>query len=251
MTPEELAPVWEAYWSGPRPLTYERYLYVEAAHEVLVRQFLPLANYHARQALAKAPVHQNAEDIHSYAHHGLLDAISKFRPDAGAKFETYATRRIRGQIMDGQRKDDPLTRSSRGRVKLMVRAIEALWIGLGREPTEQEIATQTQALATRPSEVLSVDEVRLAVLEQQSMTAELDESDSAGPMESEAELNAQISEVSALVAQRLARMPGRERAFTLLFYCDERTMTEAGDELELGSDWCSRTKNNVLIAIRG
>jgi RNA polymerase sigma factor for flagellar operon FliA len=244
MTPEELAPFWQELWAGN-----------ESAREVLVRQFLPLANYLARRALSKAPPHQDAEDIHSYAHHGLLDAISKFRPDAGAKFETYATRRIQGAILDGQRFQDPLTRSARRAVKVMEVAVDELWTQLGREPTVTEIAAKAG---------LTENQIRHARLEQQTMNASLEvlEGKDFGTddylidsrmehhsNEGDAEVHAQVQEVATMVAQRLAHMPGRERAFTLLFYCDHLSMKESGEQLDLGSDWCNKTRSSVLSAI--
>lgn len=234
MTPEELAPVWEAYWAGDAE-----------AHELLVRQFLPLANYLARQALAKAPAHQDTDDIHDYAHRGLVNAIERFRPDAGAKFETYATRRIKGAIIDGQRNDDPLSRGNRRRVKTVAAAVDQVWNATGREPTIGQIA-----------EASGMDEeaVRAALVDQQTLNASLDAMIADGReshVDGEAELVAQMGEVGTLVAQRLARMPGRERAFTLLYYCDGLSMADVQVELDIGSEYCSRTKANVLEAVRG
>jgi RNA polymerase sigma factor for flagellar operon FliA len=238
VTPEELAPVWAAYWDGD-PADREE------AHDILVRQFLPLANYLARQSLAKAPAHQDPDDIHAYAHRGLLKAIERFRPDAGAKFETYATRRITGTIMDGQRNDDPLTRISRRRVKTVAAGADEVWSTLGREPTIAEIAKAAD---------VEEDVVRHALLEQQSLNASLDALSEAGHEEhtdGDAEIAGQIAEVRTLVAQRLAHMDGRERAFALLYYSADLSMSEAATELDIGSDWCSRTKKNVLEAVRG
>jgi RNA polymerase sigma factor for flagellar operon FliA len=241
---EELAPIWAAYWGLTDDLDRE------TAHEVLVRQFLPLANYLARRALAKAPPHQDPEDIRSYAHHGLLDAIERFRPDAGASFETYATRRITGSIIDGQRKQDPLTRSGRRTVKTMAATIEDLWAEHGREPTLEEIAEASG---------LEEDVVRRSLVEQQTMNASLDlmaeqggHEDSVGPSaEGDVELQAQMAEIGRMVSHRLANLGGRERAFTLLYYRDGMSMSETAEALDIGSDWCNRTRTTVLAAIRG
>lgn len=250
MTPEELAPIWATYWTEPRPLTYEDHLRVEDAHETLVRQFLPLANYLARRSLAKAPAHQDADDIRSYAHHGLLKAIAGFRPDGGASFETYATRRITGAIIDGQRGQDPLTRPMRKTVKALAVVVDGLWTALGREPTLEEISAASG---------LDEEVIRQAQVEQQTMNASLDlmaeqhghEQDVGAATDGDVELQAQVTEVGRLVALRLARLPGRERAFALLYYVDGRSMAEAGEQLDIGSDWCNRTKNNVLDAVSG
>lgn len=247
MTPDELRPVWEAYWA-PRPGDEETEAAREAAHDILVRAFLPIAAYHARQALAKAPAHQDPDDIYSYAHRGLLDAINRFRPDRGAQFETYASRRIPYAIIDGQRNDDPLSRKGRRRVKTVTLAAEQLRAAEGHEPSVAEIAAYAG---------LSESEVRDAWIEQQSMNASLDllaeaQADDAQIVTDDGtELAGQLAEVTGTVAQRLAQMPGMERAFTLLYYVDNLSMAEAQVQLDIGSDWCGRTKQNVLTAIQG
>lgn len=268
MTPQELAPIWAAYWGQndiiateelEPGITMDRHLTQEHAHELLVRHFLPLANYLARKALAKAPAHQDAEDIHSYAHHGLLDAISRFRPDAGAKFETYATRRITGAIIDGQRSQDPLTRAGRRTVKTMEAAVEQLWTDLGREPTAEEIAEVSG---------LEVDVVRATFINQQTLNASLDDWRSGEDVgdwfdpdrqrafkhhhgEGEDILQAQVVEVSALLAHRLAAMGIRERAVALLHYCDGLSMEETARVIGVGSDACTHVRAAVLEAVRG
>lgn len=232
MTPEELAPVWAAYWAGDLE-----------AHDILVRQFLPLANYHARQALAKAPPHQDPGDIYSYAHRGLLDAITKFRPDGGAKFETYASRRIPGAIKDGQRNDDPLNRNSRRNVRSMESAVDESWSVTGRAPSVREVSELSG---------LDEDSVRTAILEQQSLNASLDalvEGGHEGLVEGDADVVAQLTGVRTAVAERLAQLPGRERAFALLYYVENLPMADTQEQLDIGSDWCSRTKRNVLEAV--
>src|SRR3954468_20951476 len=67
------------------------------ALDFLVRCYAPLAGYLAQRALAKAPEHQEPEEILGFAQDGLLDALGKFNPAVGVKFETYATRRIAGE----------------------------------------------------------------------------------------------------------------------------------------------------------
>jgi RNA polymerase sigma factor FliA len=78
LTPEELADAWTAYRRDGDP----------EALDVLVRGYAPLAGYLAHRALVKAPEHQDPEEILSFAQDGLLDALRKFDPAQGVKFET-------------------------------------------------------------------------------------------------------------------------------------------------------------------
>lgn len=70
----------------------------------------------------------------------LLNAISKYDPEKGAKFDTYVSRRIRGMVIDMARKQDWLPRSLRKRTKEIDLAVTELYNELNRYPTETEIA---------------------------------------------------------------------------------------------------------------
>src|SRR4051812_12753057 len=152
-------------------------------------QYAGLAGYLGRKALAKAPPYQDREDILSYAHHGLLDAIQRFKPAMGVKFETYATRRITGAIIDGQRRQDPLARQTRRKVKIVEASIEQLWDESDRDPTIEDIADRAK---------MSVAEVRASLVAQQSLNASLDTEHSqveARGLDSDAEVVAMVGEL--------------------------------------------------------
>lgn len=213
--------------------------------ELLVCQYAPLAGYLARRALAKAPPWQDAEDILSYAQHGLLDALQRFDPGQGVKFETYATRRIAGAIIDGQRKQDPLARMTRRQVKLMEAAIGTLWERLDRDPTLEEIAAETGQ---------SVEQVRATMLAQKSLAGSLDVENGATEtrgLNSEAEVNMQMTEVRERVAQRLAEMPERPLAFMLTYYCDRANLRSAGARLGMSNDWLREARGQVISHVGG
>ena len=72
---------------------------------------------------------------------GLLKAMHDFDPAQGIKFETYASIKIRGAILDGIRKNDWVPRTIRQNQKKVFQAKETLRNELKRQPTEKEIAT--------------------------------------------------------------------------------------------------------------
>lgn len=232
MDADDVNRVWVEYKTSP----------TDELLDFLVRQYAPLAGYLARRALAKAPPYQDAEDILSYAHHGLLDAIARYEPGR-VKFETYATRRISGAIIDGQRQQDPLARSTRRRVKAMQAAITSLWEHLDREPTIAEIAVKMGE---------SPDMVRATMLAQKSLAGSLDAEngvlDSLGQA-SDAEVDAQLGEIRERVAERLARLPERSRVFILAHYCGGQNLRATGEALGMSSDWCRATRGQVLTSL--
>ncbi|WKY48541.1 FliA/WhiG family RNA polymerase sigma factor [Eubacteriaceae bacterium ES3] len=70
----------------------------------------------------------------------LIDAVEKFNPDMGNKFETFATLKVRGSIIDFMRKQDWVPRNQRSLSKLLEDKYGELYADLGREPTNQELA---------------------------------------------------------------------------------------------------------------
>ena len=219
--------LWDAYDANPCAETTDP----------LFRQYAPLAGYLARRALAKAPPYQDAEDIYSYAHHGLLDAIAKFDRGAGVKFETYATRRVAGAIIDGQRRQDPLARGTRKKVKQLEAAQAEHWEETSQDATLEE-------LAERMGE--SVDVVRQVLLAQKSLNGSLDIENSAidsRGIHSDAEVEVELAELAEVLGERLAQLSGREVAFVLAHYVDGAS--------GIHRTWDGQTRKRVLAALRG
>ncbi len=82
------------------------------------------------------------EDLVSYGIFGLIDAVDKFDYTKGIKFETYASLRIRGSILDQIRKMDWIPRSLRQKQKKIDNALASLETRLGRNATELELAEE-------------------------------------------------------------------------------------------------------------
>lgn len=83
----------------------------------LISNYIPFLKGIVSRVYAKLPKTVDIMDLESYAYIGLIDAIKKFNLNRNIKFETYATYRVRGAIIDGVRKQDWLSRSQRSRIK--------------------------------------------------------------------------------------------------------------------------------------
>jgi len=108
----------------------------------LVLHYAPLVKYVAGRVGTGLPAHVDVGDLIQSGIFGLVDAIEKFEPERGLKFETYAMQRIRGAILDDLRSQDWVPRSVRSRARDVERALERLGGRLQRTPTDSELANE-------------------------------------------------------------------------------------------------------------
>lgn len=105
-----------------------------------VNQYAPLVKRMAHHILARLPPSVQLDDLVQAGLIGLMDAVNRYEESQGAQFETYATQRIRGAILDELRANDWLPRGLRKSQRDIESAIHKLEHKLGRAPTESEVA---------------------------------------------------------------------------------------------------------------
>ena len=127
---EELAALWERFKNDGD----------QRAREGLILHFSPLVKFVAGRLGSGLPRNVDPGDLVSYGTFGLIDAIDKFEPERGYKFETYAVNRIKGAILDELRALDWVPRSVRARAREIQRSMSELEHSLQRTATEQELA---------------------------------------------------------------------------------------------------------------
>lgn len=107
-----------------------------------ITQYAPLVKRVAHQMLAKLPANIELDDMIQAGMIGLMDAAERFEDDHGTKFETFASQRIRGAMLDELRAGDWLPRSVRRNQRTIEGAISKLENKNGRSPQENEIARE-------------------------------------------------------------------------------------------------------------
>ncbi len=107
-----------------------------------LRQYQPLVARLARQLVARLPASVQLDDIVQAGMIGLMDAATRFKSDQGTQFETFATQRVRGAMLDELRSNDWVPRSVRRSQRAIDAAVRALEQSLGRVPLESEIAAR-------------------------------------------------------------------------------------------------------------
>jgi RNA polymerase sigma factor FliA len=108
----------------------------------MIKQYSPLVRRLAHQMIAKLPANVELDDLIQVGMIGLSDALSRFDAAQGVQFETFATQRIRGAMLDELRGNDWMSRGDRRQQRSIEAAVRALEQRHGRAPTEGEIAVE-------------------------------------------------------------------------------------------------------------
>ena len=111
-----------------------------SAGNILISKYKPLVNYHVQRISVGLPKSVSRDDLVSLGMMGLFDALNKFDINRDLKFDTYASFRVRGAIIDGLRKEDWLSRSAREKAKKLEVQVEILEQKLMRHATPEELA---------------------------------------------------------------------------------------------------------------
>jgi len=142
----------------------------------LIRQYQPLVRKLAHHMMAKLPPSVEVDDLIQVGLIGLSEALSRYEAAQGVQFETFATQRIRGAMLDELRENDWMSRGSRKSQKDIEIAMRRLEHHLGRSPLESEIAAEMGlSLVDYQSLLGKVRGTQLVYLEDMSRNGEDDD----------------------------------------------------------------------------
>lgn len=203
--------------------------------DALIVQYIYLTRYVVGRVKVALPPTFSIEDISSYGVEGLIDAVEKFSPDKGARFETYALMRIRGNIIDKIRSQDFLPRSARKKIKDVKVAQEGLRQKLGRQPTSSEVGEVLGIEKEKVDQILSEDTTITSLYDKKGSSEEsvevidtLQDTNSLNPQEEMEE-----KDVKHQLEIALKKLPERERMIMVLYYHENMTLKEIGETIEI------------------
>lgn len=188
------------------------------------------------------------EDLVSYGVFGLIDAIDKFDPSKEVKFETYASLRIRGSILDQIRKMDWIPRTIRQRQKQIENVMRQVESEKGRGATEEEIAlglgiTSEEYLEWQSkmkiTNIISLNEF----LEQGSEVPNPTSGSRHFIMPEEA---VEQEEIKIVLAESLSLLTQKERRVIELYYYEDLTLKEISYILEVTESRVSQLHTKAL-----
>ncbi len=123
--------------------------------EHMIRQYVPLVRRLAHHMIAKLPANVELDDLIQVGMIGLSEALTRYEAAQGVQFETFATQRIRGAMIDELREGDWMSRGSRKSQKDIERAVQRVEQRLGRSAKESEIAAELGMALDEYQELLS------------------------------------------------------------------------------------------------
>ena len=195
----------------------------------MLKQYSPLVRRLAHQMIAKLPANVEIDDLIQVGMIGLSDALTRFDVAQGVQFETFATQRIRGAMLDELRGNDWMSRGDRRHQRTIEAAVHKLEQKLGRAPSEGEIASELGMKLTDYQELLGkVRGTQLVYLE--DMSGDDGDEDFLDRHVADAEANplARLSDRKmreALVAA-IENLPEREQYVMSMYYEHDMNLKE-------------------------
>jgi RNA polymerase sigma factor for flagellar operon FliA len=236
--------LWEEYWADRAA--------PDAAGK-LMDAFLPLVRKVFRRISIRLPSHVEREDLLQSALVGLFEAIERFDPERAVSFDAYASKRIRGAILDEMRRDDTLSRNDRAQIKKIKSAITDLTGGMGRAPLDEEISEKTgielekmRRLMEWASPMVYLDDVIMGSGGGSSISLkDLLRSDDSSPFD-EAEKN----DLLGHLCRAFKELADREQKVLYLYYREFLRLKEIAELFQLSEARICQIHSMALVKLR-
>lgn len=232
--------LWDEYLKSHSPEVREK----------IILEYAPLVKLVAGRLSMYLGYNVEYEDLVSYGIFGLIDAIDKFDSMKEVKFETYASLRIRGAILDQIRKMDWVPRTIRQRQKKIDAVMKEIELTTGRAASDEEIAirlgiTEDEYLdwqsQMKITNVVSLNEY----MEQGSDVTAAQGANLTAQFESPEE-NIEKTELKQMLAEALKLLTEKEQKVVLLYYYEELTLKEISHVLEVSESRVSQLHTRAL-----
>lgn len=212
----------------------------------VVEDLLPLVKSIALRIRVKLPDFIELDDLTQAGLIGLLNACHSYDPNQGANFQTYASIRIRGAILDELRRNDWLPRSVQTQLGEVSRAIAKVEAREGRTAQDHEVAETMK---------LSMDEYRelttkLSAARLVYLDANTDSADEVPVAATEPEAEYSEEEQRTLLRAGIDMLPEREKLMMSLYYVEELNIREIAAVLEVTEGRVSQLHGQALARLR-
>ena len=237
--PPEIAAMW-AKWYETRDIDVRNDLllhYIGMVKRVVSRLFPASRAYH------------DQEDLLSCGILGLMNAIDRFDPNKGARFETYAQIRVRGEIIDYMRQQDWAPVHVRARIKQIEAAFDELAQEKGAPAGDHEVAAHLGIGVDDLREALG-DAHFLNILHLEDLLVDTVDEDIAVKSDAQFDRLYEKREIHGLLAAEIGKLSEREQLVLNLYYHDELTLKEIGAVVGLTESRISQIHSAALLKLR-
>lgn len=220
--------------------------------EKIILEYAPLVKIVAGRLSMYLGYNVEYDDLVSYGIFGLIDAIDKYDSQKDVKFETYASLRIRGSILDQIRKMDWIPRTVRQKQKKLDEAVKQIEMRTGKTATEEEIALELniseEELAVWQSQLKITNIVSLNEYVEQGSEPAMDARNNSHFIQPEEQI--QEDELKKVLKDTLELLTEKERKVIELYYYEELTLKEISKVLEVTESRISQLHTKALLKMR-
>ena len=214
----------------------------------IILEYAPLVKLVAGRLSMYLGYNVEYDDLVSYGIFGLIDAIDKFDSMKAVKFETYASLRIRGAILDQIRKMDWIPRTVRQRQKKIATVIKEIELTTGKSATDEQIAEKLGISSSEYDDWQSQMKVTNLVSLDEFVEQGSDVADSKG-ISSKIERPEEViekEELKKVLSEALEQLTEKERKVILLYYYEDLTLKEISNILEVSESRISQLHTKGL-----
>lgn len=230
--------LWEEYAKAKSPEVREK----------LILEYAPLVKLVAGRLSMYLGYNVEYDDLVGYGIFGLIDAIDKFDSMKAVKFETYASLRIRGAILDQIRKMDWIPRTIRQRQKKIDAAIKEVEVVKGRNATDEEIAAvlgiSGEELGDWQSQMKVTNLISLNEFMEQG--SEIPQDNNRNAHFDSPEEAIEKEELKKVLSESLELLTEKERRVIELYYYEDLTLKEISNILEVSESRISQLHTRAL-----
>ncbi|NLG04125.1 MAG: FliA/WhiG family RNA polymerase sigma factor [Clostridia bacterium] len=221
--------------------------------EKMIIEYAPLVKVVAGRLSMYLGYNVEYDDLVGYGIFGLIDAIDKFEPDKEVKFETYASLRIRGSILDQIRKMDWIPRTIRQRQKKINTIIKEIEDQTGRNATDEEIAKELGISEDEFNDWQSQMKITnvISLNEYIEQGSEVPNGRNTSAQFQQPEEAIEKDELKKMLMEAMDLLTEKERKVILLYYYEELTLKEISQILEVSESRISQLHTKGLQKMKG
>ncbi len=242
MRAAEKEKLWESYQKNPS----------SELREQIILEYVPLVKVVAGRLSMYLGYNVEYDDLVGYGIFGLIDAIDKYDASKDVKFETYASLRIRGSILDHIRKMDWIPRTVRQRQKKLDEAVKRIEMRTGKNASEEEIAKEMgiseEELIVWQSQLKITNIVSLNEYVEQGTEPVMDARNNSHFIQPEEKI--QENELKKVLKDTLEFLTEKERKVIELYYYEELTLKEISKVLSVSESRISQLHTKALLKMR-
>lgn len=222
------------------------YLGANVPERVLIERHLSLVKRISQHLMGRLPATVQSEDLMQAGMLGLLEAAKNYNADKGASFETYASIRVRGSMLDEIRKNDWVPRSVHRNTRRISEAVRQIENKMGRDARDAEVATRLELSLKEYHQILQDSNgVRIFGFEEVGMTEDSVAVGMTGPSASPLE-GLQHEDFRKNLTKGIEGLPERERLVLMLYYEEELNLREVGEVLGVSESRASQIHSQAM-----